>query len=196
MSIEMSAPSGIPHASKAFYPLNTVRCIGAANFRSQLARDVACLLDVDAAVTSWSCQSSTLSHCDQTYYPDFTVEREGRIVIVDVASRGKPVWVAEAAAAAGYGYDSFSRDDLPLVRLRNAKDLLRYARFQVSLGDRIRLLAVLDENGSLTVAECLSAFRETQPVPGLASMVLNRFVEIDLDEALIGPETTVRRYRG
>ncbi|AWM24856.1 hypothetical protein AOX55_00001596 [Sinorhizobium fredii CCBAU 25509] len=60
----------------------------------------------------------------------------------------------------------------------------------------MRLLAALDEHGTLTLAECLSAFRETRPIAGLASMVLNRFIDIDLDEALIGPESTVRRRRG
>jgi hypothetical protein len=30
----------------------------------------------------------------------------------------------------------------------------------------------------------------------MASMVLNRFIDIDLDEALIGPESTIRRRRG
>jgi hypothetical protein len=48
----------------------------------------------------------------------------------------------------------------------------------------------------LTVAECLNAFRETVPTPGLASLILHRFVDVDLDEARIGPETVVRRFRG
>ncbi|WP_210388408.1 hypothetical protein [Mesorhizobium caraganae] len=75
-------------------------------------------------------------------------------------------------------------------------DLLRYARWHCPLGDRVRLLAALDEHGSLTVAECLAAFHETVPIAGLSSLVLRRFVEIDLDEARIGPETAVRRIRG
>jgi hypothetical protein len=72
---------------------------------------------------------------------------------------------------------------------------LRYARHEAALSDRIRLLAALDEYSSLTVAEALIVFRETKPVAGLASMVLHRFVTMDLDERLIGPETIVRRKR-
>ncbi|WP_246688925.1 hypothetical protein [Mesorhizobium sp. WSM4310] len=64
------------------------------------------------------------------------------------------------------------------------------------MGDRIRLLGALDEAGSVSVGECLAAFRETVPIAGLSSLVLHRFVEIDLDEARIGPETAVRRIRG
>jgi hypothetical protein len=79
--------------------------------------------------------------------------------------------------------------------LKNAKDLLRYARHEAALADRIRLLAALDECSSLTVSEALMVFRETKPVAGLASLVLQRFVTMDLDDRLIGPETIVRRNR-
>jgi hypothetical protein len=84
---------------------------------------------------------------------------------------------------------------LPQIRVKNAKDLLRYAKFEAALSDRIRLLAALDEHGSLSVAECLNAFQETKPIAGLASLVLHRFIMMDLDDALIGPETQVRRKR-
>jgi hypothetical protein len=59
----------------------------------------------------------------------------------------------------------------------------------------VRLLAALDEVGSMTVAECLPAFKETLPIAGFASLVLHHFIEIEPDEARIGPETTVRRRR-
>jgi hypothetical protein len=80
-------------------------------------------------------------------------------------------------------------------RLRNAKDLLRYGFYRATLGDRVRLLAALDEMGSLTVAECMAAFQEGKPMPSLASMALHGFISIELDQALIGPETAVRRIR-
>lgn len=41
--------------------------------------------------------------------------------------------------------------------------------------------------------DCLRAFRETQPVAALASMILQGLVEVELDGELIGPETMVRR---
>ena len=64
------------------------------------------------------------------------------------------------------------------------------------MGDRVRLLAALDENGSMTVSECMPAFLETPPIAGLSSLILHRFVEIELDEARISPETQVRRSHG
>ena len=41
----------------------------------------------------------------------------------------------------------------------------------------------------------LGAIRETQPVAALASLILQGFVEVELDEEIIGPETLVRRIR-
>jgi hypothetical protein len=115
---------------------------------------------------------------------------------VDVASEGAlPSWVRQAARLAGYHHEIISRSALPPTRVKNAKDLLRYAKFEAALSDRIRLLAALDEHGSLSVAECLNAFQETKPIAGLASLVLHRFITMELDEALIGPETQVRRKR-
>ena len=49
--------------------------------------------------------------------------------------------------------------------------------------------------GSLTLAECLGAIQETKPVAGVAALILSGFIHVDLDEALLGPETTVRRIR-
>lgn len=181
-------------SAQNFYPLGTIRCTGPAAFRSQLARDFACILDVDADVVSWSCMAVCLSEGNENYRPDFLVERHGTLVVMDASTDG-PEWIARSAQASGYLYEAVSRFSLPKVRLKNAKDLLRYARYEAALSDRIRLLAALDEHGSLTVAECLSAFQETKPIAGLASLVLHRFIVMDLDETLIGPETQVRRNR-
>lgn len=68
-----------------------------------------------------------------------------------------------------------------------------YGNYTVPLGDRLRLLGALDENGSMPIAEYLNAFQETKPVAGLAAMILNRYLEVDLDDAPLGPETVVRR---
>ena len=76
---------------------------------------------------------------------------------------------------------------------RQAVRLLRYADYVVPLGDRLRLLAALDEHGSMPLAECLKAFRETNAVPGIAVLILHGYVEVELDDAPIGPETSVRR---
>lgn len=184
--------------TKIFYPQQTVRCVGPAAFRNQLARDVACLLDLDEDVTSWSCFSEVFSHGSESFRPDLVVDRENSCAIIQANDRFHPApsWLPEAVLKAGYQYQLLAQADLPAIRLRNAKDLLRYARYDVPLDDRVRLLAALDEHGTLTVAECLTAFRSVSPLPGLASLILGRIVTVDLDEILIGPETAVRRHRG
>ncbi len=198
MSSHLSAPPEQSVSSVTpFFPFHTVRCDGPAVFRNQLARDIGCLLDVDDDVSSWSCGTVELAMDGVTHVPDIVAESQSGIVLIDAVSRAKPpTLIAEIAAAAGYQYRPLSRPELPAIRLRNAKDLLRYARYSVTLDDRIRVLAALDECGTMTLAECLSGFRATQPLPAFASMVLQRFIAIDLDEALIGPDTTVRRFRG
>ncbi|MGJ7038885.1 MULTISPECIES: hypothetical protein [Shinella] len=81
-------------------------------------------------------------------------------------------------------------------RLPNARDLLKYARVSVTLADRVRLLGLLDQEGSLPMSDCLGAIRNTEPVAAIASMILHRFIDVELDEAILGPETMVRRIRG
>jgi hypothetical protein len=168
-------------------------------FRSQQARDLACLLDLDPSVREWSCLTLTLRSDGAAHVPDFTVIREKGASLVDaVGSVGASSagWIEAEAVRRGYAYERVAAGGIGAgVRLANARDLLRYARWQCPLGDRVRLLAALDEFASMTVAECLPAFRETVPIAGLSSLILHRFVEIDLDESRIGPETVVRRCR-
>ncbi|MEO9340444.1 hypothetical protein ABFT80_23825 [Mesorhizobium sp. SB112] len=187
-------------AKQSFHPLGTMRCIGAPLFRTALARDLGCLLDVDPNVNSWSCLPLTLSEGDILHIPDFIVERTDRTVVADAhgGSDGEmPTLILDLCRQAGFEHEVWSESQIRSgVRLANAQELLRYARWRTPLGDRVRLLAALDENGTMTIAECLPAFRETPPIAGLASLILHRFVEIDLDEARIGPETSVRRTRG
>lgn len=186
-----------PVPTKILYPHQTVRCIGPVSFRSQLVRDVACLLDVDDDVLSWSCLSENFEHGADSYRPDLIVERYGRRTVNQAYDMPDEVrrWLPAAVRSAGFEFRLVTRGDLPPTRLRNARDLLRYAKYDATLDDRIRLLAGLEEHGSLTVAECLTAFRSHSPVAGLASLILSRFVTVDLDNALIGPETIVRRHR-
>ncbi|WP_413711838.1 hypothetical protein [Rhizobium sp. Rhizsp82] len=181
---------------QVLYPLSTVRCVGPVLFRDQLARDIGCLLDVDDDVVSWSCQSHALTNGKLLYRPDFLVRHADRAFLVDgFREEGLPDWVRSSSAMDGLTYEIIDRSALPSVRLKNAKDLLRYARHDAALSDRIRLLAALDEYSSLTVSEALMIFRETKPVAGLASLFLQRFIAMDLDDRLIGPETIVRRRR-
>ncbi len=182
--------------SNAFLPRGTVRCQGPPAFRTQLARDLGCLLDVDDEVDAWSCLPAALSSKGDAHIPDFLIKRGRRHTLVDAGPGPGHPWLCSAARERGSDYQAWPKSAIrDGVRLSNAKDLLRYARRECPLGDRIRLLGALDEAGSLSVGECLPAFRETRPMAGLASLVLQRFVEVELDQARIGPETAVRRRR-
>jgi hypothetical protein len=140
MSIS-SSRSGAQSASiEIFYPLSTVRCVGPVLFRDQLARDIACLLDVDDDIVSWSCRSLSLSHCGDTHKPDFMVESTQRRFVIDAVREDKaPDWAASKAIDAGFPYQAVEASALARIRLKNAKDLLRYARHEAALTDRIRL---------------------------------------------------------
>jgi hypothetical protein len=204
VSLEAEIPSlqSVRSAASAlrFEPLGTVRCVGPPLFRSQLARDLACLLDVDSDVASWTCLPTVLRRGAEIYVPDFQVVRGHSTIFFDAVEAGegkrRANWIDEAASQAGHQREILLEAEiLSGFRLANARDLLRYARWRCTLGDRVRLLGALDEIGSMTVAECMSAFQETAPIPSLSSLILHRFVEIDLDDARIGPETPVRRRR-
>ena len=180
----------------SFHPRGTVRCSGKPLFRSRLARDLGCLLDFDRDVVEWACLPLILRNGSLSHIPDFLVMGGQGVWLMDATDLVPEPWVEQATRDEGFRYRWRATDEIRAgARLANACDLLRYSSWSCSLGDRVRLLAALDEHGSLTVAECLSAFRETRPIAGLSSLILHRFVEIDLDEARIGPETPVRRHR-
>lgn len=177
----------------------TIKSVGSVLFRSEHARDFACLLDVDPEVVQWSSAPPLLRDGDDEYQLDFVIITESGSFLVDVGHEEPrpPPWVTTLAESMGHHYRPVAMAELEgSFRLRNAKDLLRYGFYRPPLGDRIRLLAALDDLGSLTVAECMSAVREGRPMPTLAALILQGFLEIDLDNALIGPETQVRRIRG
>ncbi|MGO7611182.1 hypothetical protein ACC689_07825 [Rhizobium ruizarguesonis] len=180
-----------------FHPFGTVRCSGEPMFRSQLARDLGCLLDVDRSVVAWLCLPRQVEAEIGPHIFDFLVDYDdGTRVCVDaVEDEGSPD-ITEAAADAGLRHRFELRDQIEHgFRLQNARDLLRYARWRTPLNDRIRMLAALDEAGSLQVSECLGIFREVAPMTAIAWMALHRLIELDLDECMIGPETLVRRYQ-
>jgi hypothetical protein len=185
--------------SRFYYPLATVKCVGSPFFRSQIARDFACLLDVDPDIARWTCEGLELFYGEERYRVDFVVTgKDDRTLMVDVGEDAAkpPDWIELAVGRLGRAYRPVAMHDfVDSNRLANAKDLLRYGFYRCPLGDRVRILAALDEMGSLTVAEALSAFREGRPMACLAALILQGFLEVDLDDALIGPETAVRRIR-
>jgi len=196
MSIKLTSPRGTSRVSADdFQQPKFLRCVGSVRLRSQASCDVACLLEFDEAVSSWTCQSEQFQNGFDTHRPDFVVERDHDVHIIDVITRrSPPAWIADAVRKEGYKYQAMTRGDVDHVRLKNCKDLIHYSGRDVPLGDRVRVLSALDNEGSLPLADCLSLFREIRPIDGLANMTLARFISIDLDTALIGPETTVRKF--
>ncbi len=178
-------------------PKATIFCVGNPAFRSRKARDLGCLLDVDADVESWQCQPIELAIGDSLHVPDFLVTYVGGArCLLDASDADGDPDVTEAAALHGFSHRYVSREEREAgYRLRNARDLLRYGNFRCPLGDRIRVMAALDEVGSFTVAEGLGLFREGSPMAGLASLVLQRLLSMELDDALISPDTIVRRAK-
>jgi hypothetical protein len=187
-----------PHV---YYPLATIKSQGTPSFRSQAARDFACLLDVDPDVVSWSSRDEDIDVIFETevHTVDFVAETaDGRIFYHDVgdALPAAPEWIEFAVQQQGGIYNAMSMEGFTdSFRLLNAKDLLKYGGYRCSLGDRVRILSALDDMGSLTVTEALPAFREGRPMACLAVLILTGFLEIEMDEAPIGPETVVRRIR-
>ncbi|TCA15212.1 hypothetical protein E0H70_35895 [Rhizobium leguminosarum bv. viciae] len=179
-----------------FPPNSTIKLQGRKLFRSQTARDLACLFDLNPAISSWVCLPTTLQVNGVPYIPDFAVFNDTNdVTLVDAGDRLDPDGdIEEAARKSGWRYRLFESEEIyEGHRLRNARDLMRYGEYTTPLGDRVRLMAALDEHGTLTVADCLSVFREGNPMAALASLFLQGFVDMELDEALIGPETAVRK---
>jgi hypothetical protein len=182
-----------------YFPLASIKSGNPVRFRCQAVRDYTCLLDIDRDVFQWVSPGPTLLYLTEAHQTDLLVtntDGETLLVTIGETTLPPPDWVAAVASAMGHDFrfeavNVFSKG----FRLRNAKDLLRYGRYRCPLGDRVRLLAALDDLGSLTVAECLSAFQEGKAMPSLAALILHGLLDVDLDSALIGPETPVRRIR-
>lgn len=184
---------------RPLFPFATLKAVGRPVYRTRAARDYACLLDLDPEVASW--QSFTYQIAGDVdgrhlrHHVDFMVETTTDRLMVEVATEDCEAfkWLENVLSIAGYRYQMVRLADLNPTRLHNARDLVRYARYEAALGDRIRLLAALDEMGSLTLAECLTAVIEGRAMETIASLILRGHIEVDLDESLLGPDTIVRR---
>lgn len=196
-----SASDAVHETPVRFRPFGTIRCASPSFFGSQLARDLGCLLDVDDDVVAWCCRPHGM---DDVLIeigwkgppPDFMVTYPNGcdIYLHAVEGEGDPEVTGAAACRQLWHRFVKSTEIRAGYRLQNATDLLRYANYQAPLGDRIRLLAALEQEGTATVAECLMVFREVSPMAGLSSLILNRFVTVDLDAELIAPHTPVRIF--
>ncbi|MCZ8158564.1 MAG: hypothetical protein O9256_01530 [Rhizobiaceae bacterium] len=186
---------------RPIFPHVTLKCLGQPLFRSQQARDYACTLDLDREVVSWKCLATAFVNDDseairpRSWHVDFAVETEAETFLVTVEAKPKvtPTWAVKIAERMGYRLQNLTLRDVDPVLLQNCKDLMRYAGAEVPLGDRIRVLAALEEYGTLTLAEALSIIRESRPMHSIAALILSGTLDVDLSEALLGPDSVLRR---
>ncbi|PYF00959.1 hypothetical protein C8J35_101781 [Rhizobium sp. PP-F2F-G38] len=180
-------------AANLFMPTSTIRLDGQALFRSQSSRDLGCLLDVDDSVASWMCMPAELPTSLGGYVPDFLVcYEDGTGCFIDVCDHDLG-HVTRAAAKLGLSHQVVAPSSfVDSFRLRNAKQLLRYAHYRTPAGDQIRMIAALKACGSMTIKAASLIFREIQPMAGIASLTLSRHISIDLDSEPIGPNSLLR----
>ncbi|WP_442866786.1 AAA domain-containing protein [Agrobacterium sp. ST15.13.015] len=144
---------------RPFIPSATLKCVGRPLYRSREARDYACLLDLDPKVSAWRCVPQPIindsgARNPRHHYVDFAVETENEALLVDIRrpDAGTIGWIARLAEKQGYRYLAVSFSEfVGTPRIQNAKDLIRYAGYDAPLGDRIRILAALEEMGTLRV---------------------------------------------
>lgn len=166
-------------------------------FRDQAARDFGCLLDLDPTIDEWTCLPTVVSQQNKQHVPDFAARSAVGITLIDVGDHqpSELEWLSAVAQKLCLTYRFVSASEFQgSIRLSNARDLLRYAHYSVSLGDRVRLLAALNEAGSLHLGSAVEIMRSSKdPVGAIASLVLQRFVRMDIDVAPIGPDTLISR---
>ncbi|WP_157944546.1 hypothetical protein [Mangrovicella endophytica] len=169
-----------------------LRCIGDAILPTPLAVDVARILDTDGDVERWASRR----------VEPLGAPLPGVVFDVVRASGHEQIRLLEDGATNvvrecdpdDVPVRVMGRRDIDPVRLENAKLILPYARWRVSLDDRIRLLAVVDEEGSVTLGECLSILRNTsRPIAAVASLALARVVDLELDAPLGSRTRVIRR---
>lgn len=183
---------------RRFLPFGTVRCDGRPAFRTQLARDLGVLLDLDDEIAAWRCLPPAIDFHDSdglilSRVPDFLVFHEDGSTILMDAEGPEGIRPCDPAIA----YSSVSTAEIRIEpALTNAREMMRYARRTVPLADRVRLLAWLEDAGSVPLIEAASAIRESsEPVGAVLALVLKRFVKMDWRQAPIGPESPVRSRR-
>lgn len=76
------------------------------------------------------------------------------------------------------------------------REMLRYARRMLPLGDRIRLMAYFEEAGDVTPVGAASAMRESHEAVGaVVALALQRVVWIDWREWRLSPDSRVEAVR-
>ena len=180
-----------------YLPTGTVRCVGLPLFRSSLARDLGLLLDLDDEVEAWQCLPRAFDFADGDgvilqHVPDFLVHYAcGSEVLLDASLDGL------APIDASIAWSAICESEIRVEpAISNAREMLRYARRMVPLGDRIRLVAYLEDAGAATLIEAAAGMRESpEPIGAVIAMVLQRVIRIDWREQRLGPDSRVELVR-
>lgn len=190
----VASTSGHPRkgTAAAYRPL---RCVGEAVLATPLAVDLARLLDVDADVERWSCGPAGTDASESARIVFEVIRATGTEHLLPSERSDAGGEARERQPACGTARVRIvTRGDIDPIRLENAKLILPYAKWRVSIDDRVRLLAALDDEGSVTLGECLAIFRNTsRPIAAVAALALARVVELDLDEPLGSRTRVIRR---
>lgn len=139
-------------------------------------RDMACLLDVDRDVVSWTTLVEPVTLSDVPVLAHLKVEYPDRRELLAVGNDVLSLPDEHVHVARSHGYILRTIDPHALEghRLENARELIRYAKWTVSLSDRVRLLALLDQEGSLPLADCMSAILSGRdPIAAIAALCLH-----------------------
>lgn len=196
-------------ASRGLYlpPENVANCRGQPRFRSQLSRDLGCLLDADPDVSWWQCLAGTVTLNDgrgssRLHVPDFYVCRiDGTHSLVDAVA-GKPspsrnFWIPTTAPSYDENLDYQVISEAMILcepKLSNIKDLLGSLTKPGSLKDRIALLVFLEAFGPARIIDCIRHLDLSgNEIGAIATLYFQSRIEIDLEDGLIGPETFIRR---
>lgn len=188
---DVLADAHLRAASNSFAPSVVLKCKGPALFRSQKARNLACYFDLSPDVLIWSCMPILFGSTQTFHIPDFAVQRADGDYLVDV--HDTPEWALAAAEDEGWLYDQHTYKMIEQTIIFNAVDLVPFASSTVSLGDRLRLLSALDDDGPLPLKHCCQLVRNaSEPMSALAALYFSGEVSFDLSER-ISPETRVSR---
>jgi len=190
---QLLADARLNAATRTFPPSQVLKCRGEAIFRSQRARNLGCLFDLDPDVLAWTCLPILLRLGDGYHIVDFAVQRHDGDFLVDAVTPQD--WAVKAAESEGWRYDcsSYRLDDNHAL-IANAVDLLPYAHnSMVSLADRLRVLSALDDDGPLALKHCVQLIRNSsEPMAAIAALYFSGEIRFDLTER-INPDTRVSR---
>ena len=193
--------------------LNNTRHQGSVAFESTLERDFYLLLDFDVTVTSFEEQPVQIKFVDsantsRTYTPDVLVYYRGDLLSAEAPLptlyevkyrddlrahwseyRAKFKAAKRYARQQGWCFRLITEREIRTPLLKNVKFLREYRRRVFDQADRLRLLTVLEEQGTTEVENLLLRLNPThamqaQLLPLLWHLVAVRKIAVDLSAPL------------